>query len=153
MLIFLVMLGYCRFSYLGCSVRVKKLIKVGLSEGGCVQLLGGGAYHESCCENNVLLACVSQHLFVSSLKVLVGVGTKEKPFMRTENSSSVYVRSMRLCCMFLLYWEVYISMDLVVNLPNEDLYWFCGKKTFIDGGVYVRCSMGVGSRVTSSNFR
>ena len=47
--------------------------------------------------------------------------------------------------MFLLYWEVYVLMDLVVNLWNEDLHWFRGKKTFIDGGVYVRFSGGVGS--------
>ena len=43
-------------------------------------------------------------------------------------------------------------MDLVVNLWNEDLHCFCGKRTFIDGGVYVCFSRGVGSRVTSSVF-
>ena len=32
-----------------------------------------------------------QHLFVSFLKVLVGVGRKDKPLVRTENSSSVNV--------------------------------------------------------------
>ena len=52
-----------------CSVRVKKLIKVGLSEGGGVQLdfrfplkgrgCGGGAYHECSCKRNIVLACVS----------------------------------------------------------------------------------------------
>ena len=43
-------------------------------------------------------------------------------------------------------------MDLVMNLRNEDLHWFCGKRTFIDGGVYMRFSAGVGSRVISSVF-
>ena len=48
-----------------CSIRVKKLIKVGLSEGGGVQLdFGfplkgmGGAYHECGCKRNIVLACV-----------------------------------------------------------------------------------------------
>ena len=31
-------------------------------------------------------------------------------------------------------------MNLVVNLRNEDLCWSCGKRTFIDGGEYVRFS-------------
>ena len=77
------------------------------------------------------------------------MGTKDKPLVRTENSSSVNVWSERLRIMFLLYWEVYVLMDLVVNLWNEDLHWFCGKKTFIDGGVYVRFSEGKGGRVGS----
>ena len=54
--------------------------------------------------------------------------------------------------MFLLYWEVYVLMELVINLQNEHLYWFRGKRTFIDGGVYMRFSGTVGSRVTSSVF-
>ena len=62
--------------------------------------------------------------------------------MRIENSSSVNVWLERLCIMFLLYWEVYILINLVVNLRNEDLHWFCGKRTFIDGGVYMRFSGG-----------
>ena len=37
-------------------------------------------------------------------------------------------------------------MDLVVNLRNEDLHWFCGKMTFIDGGVDMHFSGCVGSR-------
>ena len=71
-----------------CSIRVKKLIKVGLSEGGGVHLdlpLNEGTYHECCCEKKY---CVSmrvlnllQHLFVSFLKVLVGVETKNKPLV------------------------------------------------------------------------
>ena len=64
------------------------------------------------------------------------MGTRDKPLVRTENSSSVNVWLERLCIMFLLYWEVYILINLVVNLRNEDLRWFCGKRTFIDGGVY-----------------
>ena len=35
---------------------------------------------------------------------------------------------------------------------NEDLQWFSGKRTFIDGGVYMRFNRGVGSRVVSSVF-
>ena len=54
--------------------------------------------------------------------------------------------------MFLLYWEVYVLMELVVNLRNEDLHWFSGKRTFIDGGVYMRFSGSLGSMVTSSVF-
>ena len=54
--------------------------------------------------------------------------------------------------MFLLYWEVYALMELDVNLRNEDLHWFSGKRTFIDGGVYMRFNGGVGSRVISSEF-
>ena len=38
-------------------------------------------------------------------------------------------------------------MELAVNLWNKDLYWFSGKRTFIDGGVYIRFNGGVGSRV------
>ena len=78
---------------------------------------------------------VSQDLFVSFLKVLVWLGTKDKPLVRIENSSSVNVWLERLCIMLLLYWEVYVLMDLVVNLRNEDLHWFYGKRTFINGGV------------------
>ena len=54
--------------------------------------------------------------------------------------------------MFLLYWEVYVLMELVIKLRNEGLRWFSGKTTFIDGGVYMHFSGGVGSRVTSSVF-
>ena len=31
-----------------------------------------------------------------------------------------------------------------MNLQTEDLYWFSGKRTSIDGGVYMRFSGGVG---------
>ena len=76
-----------------CSMRVKKLIKVGLSQVGGDQLDfslkgregGGGAYCKCCWGKKY---CVSmrvlnlfQHLFVSFLKILVGVGTKDKPFV------------------------------------------------------------------------
>ena len=54
--------------------------------------------------------------------------------------------------MFLLYWEVYVLMELAVNLRNEDLHWFSGKRTFIDGGVYMRFIGVVDSRVISSVF-
>ena len=52
----------------------------------------------------------------------MAVGTKDKLLVRTENSSSVNVSLERLCIMLLLYWEVYVLMDLVVNLWNEDLH-------------------------------
>ena len=93
-----------------------------------------------------------QDLFVSCLKVFVGLGTKDKPLVRTDNSFSVNMRSEMLCIMFLLYWEVYRLIELPVNLQNEDLHWFSGKRTFIDGGVYMRFNEGVSSRVTSSVF-
>ena len=63
---------------------------------------------------------LSQHLIVSFLKVLVVVGTKDKPLVRTKDTSSVNV-DQRLCIMFLLYWEVYVLIELVLNLQNEDL--------------------------------
>ena len=58
----------------------------------------------------------------------MAVGTKDKLLVRTENSSSVNVSLERLCIMLLLYWEVYVLMDLVVNFRNEDLHWFSGKR-------------------------
>ena len=47
--------------------------------------------------------------------------------------------------MFLLYWKVYVLMVVAVNFLNEDLHWFCGKKTLIDGGVYMCLNGSVGS--------
>ena len=47
--------------------------------------------------------------------------TKDKLLVRTENSSSVIVWFERFV-MYLLYWKVYVSMDLVMNLQNDDLY-------------------------------
>ena len=46
-------------------------------------------------------------------------------------------------------WEVYVLMELAVNFWNEDLHWFSGKGTFIDGSVYMRFNRGVGFRVAS----
>ena len=43
-------------------------------------------------------------------------------------------------------------MELAVNLRNENLHWFSGKRTFIDGGAYMHFNGGIGSRVTSSTF-
>ena len=54
--------------------------------------------------------------------------------------------------MFLLCWEVYVLMQFIVNLQNEYLHWFSGKRAFIDGGVYMRFSGVVSSRVASSLF-
>ena len=54
--------------------------------------------------------------------------------------------------MFLLHWEVYALMELAVNLWNEDLYWFNGRRSFIYGGVHIGFDGGVGSRDTSSEF-
>ena len=72
-----------------------------------------------------------QDFFVSCLNVLVVLGTKDKRLVRTENSSSVNAWSERLCIIFFLYCEVYVLMELAVNLRNEDLHWFSGKRTFI----------------------
>ena len=78
---------------------VKNLVKVGLSdgEGGGVCpigfLLGRGDF-----AMNVIAKkyCVSQQvlnlfqdLFVSCLKIFVGVGTQDKPLVRTNNSSQL----------------------------------------------------------------
>ena len=52
--------------------------------------------------------------------------------------------------MFLLYWKVYVLMDLAVNFLNEDLHYFLGKRIFTDGGVYMRHNGAVGSKVASS---
>ena len=41
-------------------------------------------------------------------------------------------------------------MVVAVNFLNEDLNWFCGMRTLIDSGVYMRLNGGVGSKVTSS---
>ena len=54
--------------------------------------------------------------------------------------------------MFLLYWELYALMELAVNLRNKDLHWFSVKRTFINGGAYMRFNEGVGSSVISSEF-
>ena len=73
-----------------CSLCLKKLVKVELSEGGSVQL-------DFFLKGEILLAmllqkkyCVSmrvlnllQDLFISCLKVFVEVGTKDKTFVRT----------------------------------------------------------------------
>ena len=42
--------------------------------------------------------------------------------------------------MFLLYWEVYVLVVVAVNFLNEDLYWFCGKKTSTVGGIHIDAS-------------
>ena len=55
--------------------------------------------------------------------------------------------------MFLLYWKVYVLMDLAVNFLNEDLHYFLGKRIFTDGGVYMRHNGDVGSKVASSLSR
>ena len=52
--------------------------------------------------------------------------------------------------MLLLYWKVYVLMVVPVSLLNEDLHWFCRKRTLIDGGLYMRFTGGVGSKVASS---
>ena len=131
-----------------CSVRVKMLTKVGLSDGRGAQLdfpLKGGGLSRMLLQKkyfaSMLVSNLFQNLYISCLKNLVRVGTKDKPLVRTENSYSVNVWLGRFCIMFLLYWEVCISMDLVVNFRNEDLHWFCGKRTFIDGVVCMSFSV------------
>ena len=49
--------------------------------------------------------------------------------------------------MFLLHWEVYVLMFVVVDFLNEHLHWFCGKRTLIDGGVYIRLNEGKALRL------
>ena len=51
---------------------------------------------------------------------------------------------------FLLYWKVYVLMELAVNFVNEDWHCFFWKRTLTDGGVYVRLSGGVSSKVAFS---
>ena len=51
--------------------------------------------------------------------------------------------------MSLIYWEVYGLIELAMNLRNEDLHWFSGKRTFIHGGVYMRFNGGIGATVIS----
>ena len=52
--------------------------------------------------------------------------------------------------MFVLHWKVYVLMVVAVNVLNEDLHWFCGKRALIDDGVYIFLNGGVGSKVASS---
>ena len=52
--------------------------------------------------------------------------------------------------MFSLYSKVYVSIIVAVKLLNEDLHWFCEKRTSIDCGVYMCLNGGVGSKVASS---
>ena len=62
-----------------------------------------------------------QDLLVSWLEVFMGVGTKDKRLVRTDNSSSANMGSERMCIVFFLYWELYVLMELAVNFRNEDL--------------------------------
>ena len=79
-----------------CSVRVKNLVKVGLSEIGGVQLdfllkwgvLSWMLLRKKYCVSMQVLN-LFQDLFVSCLKILVGVGTEDKALVRTDNSLSV----------------------------------------------------------------
>ena len=43
-------------------------------------------------------------------------------------------------------------MELDVDLRNEDLHWFSRRRTFIDGGIYMRFNRDIGSRVISSEL-
>ena len=52
--------------------------------------------------------------------------------------------------MLLLYWKVNVLMVVPVSFLNEDLHWFCRKRTLIDGGLYMCFNGGVGSKVASS---
>ena len=145
---------------ISCSMHVKNSTKVGLSVGGGIQLdflLKGGVLSWILLRKKfIVLACVSWtysriYLFLV-YRFWWGVEQKDKPLVRTENSSSFNVWLERLSIMFWLYWEVYVLMDLVMNLRNEDLHWFYGKKNFIGGGIYVNFNGDVGSRVTFSVF-
>ena len=52
---------------------------------------------------NMRVLNLFQDSVISCLKVLVGLGTKDKLLVRTGNSSSVNVWSEKLFIMFLLY--------------------------------------------------
>ena len=41
-------------------------------------------------------------------------------------------------------------MVVAVNFQNEDLHWFCGKRTLIGDSVYMCFNGSVGSKVASS---
>ena len=41
-------------------------------------------------------------------------------------------------------------LSTAMNFLNEDLHWFCGKRTFIVGGLYMSCNGGGGSLVAPS---
>ena len=47
---------------------------------------------------------------------------------------------------------MYVLMVVAVNFLIEDLHWFCGKRTLIDGDVYMRLNGGVDSRVVVLHF-
>ena len=89
---------------------------------------------------NMRVLKLLKDLVISYLKPLVGVGTKHKPLLRAENPSLVKVWLESLWIMFLLHWEVHVLMIAAVNFLNEDLDWFCGKRTFVVGAVYMRCN-------------
>ena len=61
-------------------MRVKKLITLGLSEGGDVQLdfllKSGGAYHECYCKKNNVLACVISAIVCFLLQSFGGGGNR-----------------------------------------------------------------------------
>ena len=52
--------------------------------------------------------------------------------------------------MFLLYWNVYVLVVVAVNFFNKELHWFCGKRIFIDGGIYMHLNEVADSNVASS---
>ena len=136
-----------------CPMHVKRSSKVGLSEGEGIQfdlLLKGVAYHECCCKKKTFsmrVLSLLQDLFISCLKVLVGLRTRDKPLLRTENLFLV-LWSERLFTMFLLYWEVYVLMGLIINFRNENLHCFW-ERVLLLMVVYVCFNRGVGPRVTS----
>ena len=80
--------------------------------------------------SNIWVLKLLQDLVISRSKFLVGVGTKDRSLVRTNNSFSVKVWSETLWIMLWLRCEVYILMFAVVKFLNEDLHWFCGKRTF-----------------------
>ena len=90
---------------------------------------------------NMCILNLLQHLFISCLKVLVRAGTKFKPLVRPENSSSVKSGWKGLNHILIL---------AALNFLNEDLGWFCGKRTLIDVGVYMHLNGDVDCKVASS---
>ena len=162
MLISLVMLGCCRFFYRGWWRRwgLVQCVQKGWLKWGCqreevsnwISSWKGGFCHECYCEKKY---CVSmrvlnlfQDLLVSWLEVFMGVGTKDKRLVRTDNSSSANMWSERMCIVFVVLGTVCFD-----GISREFPEWrFSGKSTFIDAGVYMRINGRVGSRVISSMF-
>ena len=81
-----------------------------------------------------------QDLLASSLKIFVGVGAKVKPLVRNDNSPQLIFDKRGCVLCFCCVRKCMLS-------------WFSGKRTFIDGSVYLRFNVGlIGCRIIFSEF-